>query len=98
MTDRKIDWGYIKPMTEIEKKCANQQQYAVTSLIVISGFNIMYGTLMVYKIMPVWLGMILAFITMGIITLKARKDLLDDGETMTESADHFHARRSQKNP
>lgn len=97
MTNRKIDWGYTKPMSDIEKKCANQQQYAVTCIVVITGFNMIYGALMVSKIFPVWLGMILAFLTMGIIALKARKDLLDDGETLTESADQFHSRRHQKN-
>jgi len=97
MTSRKIDWGYTKPMTDVEKKCANQQQYAVTCVIVITGFNIMYGALMVYKVVPVWLGMILAFLTMGIVALKARRDLLDEGETLTESPEHFRTRMHQKN-
>jgi len=97
MTNRQIDWTPSRPMTEADKKAANQQQYAVTCIVVITGFNIMYGTLMVSKIVPVWLGMILAFLTMGIIALKARRDLLDSGETMTETPEQFHTRRSQKN-
>ena len=95
--NRKVDWTTARPMTEADKKAANQQQYAVTCIVVITGFNMIYGALMVSKIFPVWLGMILAFLTMGIIALKARKDLLDDGETLTESADQFHSRRHQKN-
>ncbi len=97
MTNRKIDWGSYKPMTEIEKEAADKQQYAFTCLVVISCFNIMFGILMVYKIIPVWLGMIFAFFVMGIIILKARNRLLDEGETLSESANQFHTRRSQKN-
>jgi hypothetical protein len=48
MTNRKIDWGGYKPMSDAEKKCASQQQYAITALVVMTGLNILFGALVVY--------------------------------------------------
>jgi hypothetical protein len=93
MTNRKIDWGGYKPMSDAEKKCANQQQYAITALVIMTGMNMMFGALMVYGAVSVWLGMILAFSVMIIIGIKAQRDLLDDDETMWESSDKFRSRR-----
>ena len=36
MTNRKIDWGGYKPMSDAEKKCASQQQYTITALMMIA--------------------------------------------------------------
>ena len=51
---------------------------------------------MVYGFLPVWLGMILAFIVMGLFVLRAQKALLEDGERMWESPDKFHDRMSRQ--
>ena len=95
MTNRRIDWS-PRPLTEQEKKAASQQQYAVTTLIFITLSNVFFGILMVYKFLPVWLGMILAFIVMGLFVLRAQKALLEDGERMWESPDKFHDRMSRQ--
>jgi hypothetical protein len=96
MTNRKIDWGSMKPMTEVEKEALMKQQYAFTALIIMTVMNAMFGIFMIYKIMPVWLGMSLSFFAMVIIAFKAQKDLLSEGETMSESPDQFRERRSNK--
>tara|TARA_R100000008_G_scaffold43290_1_gene25036 strand:- start:574 stop:867 length:294 start_codon:yes stop_codon:yes gene_type:complete len=95
--NRKIEWGSYKPMTEIEKKAANQQQYASTILIVMTVINILFGTLMVTKILPLYLGMILAFSAMLVIILIAKKRLLDSDESMWETPKQFHERMHRKN-
>ena len=94
MTNRRIDWT-PRPLTEYEKKAANQQQYAVTTLILITISNIFFGVLMVYGFLPVWLGMITAFIVMGLFIIRAQKALLGDGERMWESPEKFHDRMSK---
>ena len=83
-------------MTEYEKKAASQQQYAVTTLIFITLSNVFFGILMVYGFLPVSVGMILAFIVMGLFVLRAQKALLEDGERMWESPDKFHDRMSRQ--
>jgi len=93
MTNRKIDWGRHKPMSDAEKKCASQQQYAITALLIITGFNFMFGGLMVYGLVPVWLGMAASFAMMIAVVFKAQKDLLDLDEKMWESSDKFRSRR-----
>tara|TARA_R100001463_G_scaffold114284_3_gene169487 strand:+ start:3011 stop:3292 length:282 start_codon:yes stop_codon:yes gene_type:complete len=93
MTNRKIDWGGYKPMSDAEKKCASQQQYAITALLIITGFNFMFGALMVYGLVPVWLGMAASFAMMIAVVCKAQKDLLDSDEKMWESSDKFRSRR-----
>ena len=82
-------------MTEQEKKSASQQQYAVTTLIFITLSNVFFGILMVYGFLPVSVGMILAFIVMGLFVLRAQKALLEDGERMWESPEKFHDRMSK---
>ena len=93
MTNRKIDWSGYKPMSDAEKRCANQQQYAMTALLIITGFNVMFGALMVYGLVPVWLGMVAAFGMMSAVIFKAQKDLLDPNEKMWESPDDFRNRQ-----
>ena len=44
--NRKVDWAPIRPMTEADKKAANQQQYAYTVLLIMTMINIMFGILM----------------------------------------------------
>jgi len=79
------------------RKAEAQQQYAMLALLVITGLNVMFGCLMVAKILPVWLGMILAFGAMTVIILKAQRDLLDDDESMWETPKEFHERMHRKN-
>ncbi len=93
MTNRKIDWGGYKPMSDIEKKCASQQQYAITALLIITGFNVMFGALMVYGLVPIWLGMVASFAMMVAVVFKAQRDLLDSDEKMWESSKKFRQRR-----
>jgi len=93
MTNRKIDWGGYKPMSDAEKKCASQQQYAIKALLIITGFNFIFGVLMVYGLVPVWLGMVASFAMMITVVCKAQKDLLDSDEKMWESPDTFRSRR-----
>ena len=93
--NRKVDWTAPRPMTEAEKKAANQQQYAYTVLLIMTMINIMFGILMVSKILPVWLGMILAFSAMTIVFVKAKNRLLDSDESLFETADDFHNRRKK---
>ena len=95
MTNRKIDWTPIRPMTEADKKAANQQQYAYTVLLIMTMVNIMFGILMVSKIVPVWLGMILAFSAMTFMFAKAKNRLLESDESLFETADEFHSRRKK---
>tara|TARA_X000001382_G_scaffold128747_2_gene119160 strand:+ start:482 stop:778 length:297 start_codon:yes stop_codon:yes gene_type:complete len=97
MTDRKIDWGSYRPMTEIEKKAASQQQYASTVLVVMTFVNILFGTLMVAKILPLYLGMVLAFSAMFAIFVIAKKRLLDSDESLWETPKEFHERMHRKN-
>jgi hypothetical protein len=93
MTNRKIDWGGYKPMSDAEKKCASQQQYAITALVLMTGLNILFGALVVYGVISVLVGMILSFSAMAIIIVKANRDLLDDDETMWESPEDFRNRQ-----
>ena len=93
--NRKVDWTPARPMTEVDKKAANQQQYAYTVLLIMTMINIMFGVLMVSKIVPVWLGMILAFSAMAIVFAKAKTRLLDSDESLFETADDFHNRRKK---
>lgn len=93
--NRKVDWTPARPMTEADKKAANQQQYAYTVLLIMTMINIMFGVLMVSKIVPVWLGMILAFSAMTIMFAKAKTRLLDSDESLFETADDFHNRRKK---
>ena len=93
--NRKVDWTPARPMTEADKKAANQQQYAYTILLIMTMINIMFGILMVSKIVPVWLGMILAFSAMAIVFAKAKNRLLDSDESLFETADEFHDRRKK---
>jgi len=93
MTNRKIDWGGYKPMSDAEKKCASQQQYAITALLIMTVFNILFGGLMVYGILPVWLGMIASFAMMIAVVYKVQKDLLDWDEKMWESPEDFRNRQ-----
>ena len=93
MTNRKIDWGGYKPMSDAEKKCASQQQYAITALLIMTVFNILFGGLMVYEIVPVWLGMTASFAMMIAVIYKVQKDLLDRDEKMWESAEDFRNRQ-----
>jgi hypothetical protein len=93
MTNRKIDWGGHRPMSDAEKKCASQQQYAITALVVMTGLNILFGALVVYGAISVLVGMILSFSAMAIIIVKANRDLLDDDETMWESPEDFRNRQ-----
>lgn len=95
MTNRKIDWTPALSMTESEKKAANQQQYAYTVLLVMTMINIMFGVLMVSKILSVWLGMILAFSAMTLVFTKAKNRLLDSDESLFETASEFHSRRKK---
>lgn len=94
MTNRQIDWT-PRPLTEQEKKAASQQQYAVTTLIFITMSNIFFGILMVYGFLPVSLGMVAAFVVMGLFIIRAQKALLEDGERMWESPEKFHDRMSK---
>ena len=94
MTNRKIDWGGYTPMSDIEKKCASQQQYAITALIIITGFNFIFGVLMIYGLVPIWLGMLTSLVMMLAVVFKAQKDLLDSGETMWESPRGYRNRKS----
>jgi len=94
MTNRQIDWT-PRPLTEQEKRAASQQQYAVTTLIFITMSNIFFGILMVYGFLPVSLGMVAAFVVMGLFIIRAQKALLEDGERMWESPDKFHDRMSK---
>ena len=94
MTNRQIDWT-PRPLTEQEKKAANQQQYAVTTLIFITMSNIFFGILMVYGFLPVSLGMVAAFVVMGLFIIRAQKALLGDGERMWETPEKFHDRMSK---
>ena len=93
--NRKVDWTAVRPMTEADKKAANQQQYAYTVLLIMTMINIMFGVLMVSRILPVWLGMILAFSAMTIVFAKAKNRLLDSDESLFETADDFHNRRKK---
>jgi hypothetical protein len=93
--NRKVDWTAARPMTEADKKAANQQQYAYTVLLIMTMINIMFGVLMVSRILPVWLGMILAFSAMTIVFAKAKNRLLDSDESLFETADDFHNRRKK---
>ena len=93
MTNRKIDWGGYKPMSDAEKKCASQQQYTITALLIMTVFNILFGGLMVYGILPVWLGMIASFAMMIAVVYKVQKALLDWDEKMWESAEDFRNRQ-----
>ena len=94
MTNRQIDWT-PRPLTEQEKRAASQQQYAVTTLIFITMSNIFFGILMVYGFLPVSLGMVAAFVVMGLFIIRAQKALLEDGERMWESPEKFHDRMSK---
>ena len=93
--NRKVDWTAARPMTEADKKAANQQQYAYTVLLIMTMINIMFGVLMVSRILPVWLGMILAFSAMTIVFAKAKNRLLDSNESLFETADDFHNRQKK---
>lgn len=75
------------------KIAANKQQYATTALVLITCANVMLGTLMVSRVIPVSMGMLLSFGIMGLVLLKANKDLLEEGETLWESPKDFHKRR-----
>tara|TARA_R100001015_G_C4562879_1_gene122409 strand:- start:31 stop:561 length:531 start_codon:yes stop_codon:yes gene_type:complete len=96
MTDRKINWNAWSPMTESEKKAASQQQYASTILIVMTFVNIVFGVLMITKILPVYLGMVLAFCAMFVIFLIAKKRLIDKDESLWETPMEFHQRMNRK--
>ena len=83
-------------MNDHEKKAMAQQQYAITALLIITAFNVLFGVLMVASIVPVWFGMSLSFSLVLLVLLKAQRDLLDEGETMWESPKRFHKRNSNK--
>ena len=74
----------------------DKQRYAVTALVLMTCINVMLGTLMVSREIPIWLGMFLSFGVMGLIVYKANKDLLNRGETMWESPRDFHERRRKE--
>ena len=74
----------------------DKQRYATTALVLMTCINVMLGTLMVSREIPIWLGMFLSFGIMGLIVYKANKDLLNKGETMWESPNDFHERRRKE--
>lgn len=76
-------------------KAESKQQYAYTILILMTCMNVVLGILMVYKIFPIWLGMVLSFVGMGLFTYISSTRLMDKGETPWESAEQFHARRNK---
>lgn len=82
-------------MNDSEKKAMAQQQYAMTALLIITLLNILFGVLMVSKMIPIWAGMFLSFFVVVLVLWKAQRDLLDDGETMWESPKKFHQRNSK---
>jgi len=75
---------------------ATKQQYATTALVLMTCMNVVLGTLMVSRVIPIWLGMFLSFGMMGLVVFKANRDLLDEGETLWESPKDFHKRRREQ--
>ena len=55
-----------------------EQQYAITMLIVMTMFNIILGTLMIFEIIPVEYGMSFAFFMMAGMIWKCKRDLMGD--------------------
>lgn len=78
------------------KVAATKQQYATTALVLMTCMNVVLGTLMVSRVIPIWLGMFLSFGMMGLVVFKANRDLLDEGETLWESPKDFHKRRREQ--
>jgi type IV secretory pathway TrbD component len=77
---------------EAEKKAMMQQQYAMTALVIMTGFNAVLAALMISKVLPILIGVCISFLMMTVIILKAQRDLLDDDERMWESPKKFHER------
>jgi hypothetical protein len=55
-----------------------EQQYAITTLIIMTASNALLGILMIAKILPVEYGMTLAFIVMCGMIWKCKRDLMGD--------------------
>ena len=55
-----------------------EQQYAITTLIIMTASNALLGILMIFEIIPVPYGMTLAFIVMCGMIWKCKRDLMGD--------------------
>ena len=53
-----------------------EQQYAITTLIIMTASNALLGILMIFEIIPVPYGMTLAFIVMCGMIWKCKRDLM----------------------
>jgi hypothetical protein len=53
-----------------------EQQYAITTLIIMTALNALLGILMIAKILPVEYGMTIAFIVMCGMIWKCKRDLM----------------------
>ena len=53
-----------------------EQQYAMTMLTIMTIMNGIFGGLMVFEILPVWIGMPLAFLVMFGLIWKTKRDLM----------------------
>jgi len=77
------------------EKAYQKNSYAATALVIMTCMNVVLGILMVQRVLPIWLGMCISFAFMGLISLKAHKDLLEKDETVWESKEKFHERRAR---
>ena len=55
-----------------------EQEIAMTSILIITTFNLILGALMSFGVIPVAFGMSLSFFGMGIITYKSWRMLMGD--------------------
>ena len=62
-----------------------EQQYAMTMLTIMTIMNAIFGALMVFEILPVWLGMTLAFLGMFGMIWKTKRDLMGNVKLWEDS-------------
>ena len=62
-----------------------EQQYAMTMLTIMTIMNAIFGTLMVFEILPVWFGMSLAFLGMFGMIWKTKRDLMGNVKLWEDS-------------
>ena len=73
-----------------------KQNYAMLLLTIMTLMNILLGVFMVYRYIPIPIGMTISFVVMLLIAMKAHSSLLEDGETIWESPKDFHKRRQSR--